>query len=306
MAELLNIDPDAVLGKLIRVWAWADSNIKPRFLRNDCVTKNNYVRNCNVTGTSFEICNDCNFDAIINRITCIKNFADAMKKCGWLIQKDDCYELPNFDRHNGKSTKTRLLNAERAQNYRDKNSGKIASRSRNDSVTKNNYETVTIEEKRREDIINPIVPFAHKAKPTSTQDDMFERFWNGVPNKIAKGKAREAWNKAVKVASAETILSGLPTFCEYERRRKYEQDYRPLHPATWLNQERWGDELPPVRGDSRKEAVAVKQAVKLCSRCNAIIQAGTLCEQCRSEVEQSNGAEALKNIRHEINKNLTP
>lgn len=24
IAELLNIDPDAVLGKLVRIWAWAD------------------------------------------------------------------------------------------------------------------------------------------------------------------------------------------------------------------------------------------------------------------------------------------
>jgi len=74
--------------------------------------------------------------------------------------------------------------------------------------------------------------------------DEFEcRFWPNVPNKIGKGKAREAYLKARKKVSAETILSALPKYQIYEDGRKSQIDYRPLHPATWLNQERWDDEI---------------------------------------------------------------
>jgi hypothetical protein len=80
-------------------------------------------------------------------------------------------------------------------------------------------------------------------------------FWPNVPNRIGKGKAREAYIKARKKTSKDAILAGLPRYASYEKRRAAQPDYRPLHPATWLNQERWDDEdagkpksaIPPAR-----------------------------------------------------------
>jgi len=72
----------------------------------------------------------------------------------------------------------------------------------------------------------------------------FEDFWKVVPNKIGKGKAREAYLKAIKNgATPEDIAAGLPAFAAYERKRSALGDYRPLHPSTWLNGERWSDEV---------------------------------------------------------------
>lgn len=68
----------------------------------------------------------------------------------------------------------------------------------------------------------------------------FEMFWRDYPRKIAKGAAWKAWQTAIKVASAETIIASL--------NRKWPADpaYIP-HPATYLNQRRWEDEIERPR-----------------------------------------------------------
>jgi len=77
----------------------------------------------------------------------------------------------------------------------------------------------------------------------SKKDEFEESFWPNVPNRLGKGRAREAFIAARKKASLEEILDGLPGYRKYEEGRAQQSDYRPLHPATWLNQERWGDEV---------------------------------------------------------------
>ena len=90
IAQSLDIDPDAVLGKLIRVWAWLDSN-----------SENGHIKS--VT------------DVLIDRLTTCSGFADAMKKAGWL----DDGVIPNFDRHLGESAKKRAKDSERKRKSRE-------------------------------------------------------------------------------------------------------------------------------------------------------------------------------------------
>lgn len=72
----------------------------------------------------------------------------------------------------------------------------------------------------------------------------FDAFWNLYPRKVAKGRARKAYRAARKKADADTILAGL-------RRAAAAFGERPPdkvpYPATWLNDEGWGDEYatPP-------------------------------------------------------------
>lgn len=62
-------------------------------------------------------------------------------------------------------------------------------------------------------------------------------FWPNWPNKKAKAAARKAFVKARKIASLETIMAGVQ---EYVAKK---EDYRAwMHPATFLNGERWDDE----------------------------------------------------------------
>lgn len=85
------------------------------------------------------------------------------------------------------------------------------------------------------------------------------QFWPNVPTKTGKGAAHKAYIKARKKFPAEVILAGLPKFQAYEDGRKVQPDYRPLHPATWLNQERWADE---VAGKETPEETVAKLKAK--------------------------------------------
>jgi len=70
---------------------------------------------------------------------------------------------------------------------------------------------------------------------------MFDEFWSLYPRKIAKATARKAWAKL----SAEQHLmaaKAIQTHCDYWRAKETELEFIP-HASSWLNQERWEDEL---------------------------------------------------------------
>ena len=75
----------------------------------------------------------------------------------------------------------------------------------------------------------------------STSDDaLFEDFWNAYPRKIAKKEAMKKFAKAVKDGTdPNTIIAGAKTYAAsvVGKERKYI-----AHPTTWLNQGRWEDE----------------------------------------------------------------
>lgn len=83
---------------------------------------------------------------------------------------------------------------------------------------------------------------------TDIEREFEEEFWPNVPrgHKIGRGLARRAYVKARQTASKAEILGGLPGYARYEfgRQSRSRGDFRPLHPATWLNQERWTDDIP--------------------------------------------------------------
>lgn len=133
MAEMLSLPPDEVLGKLIRVWIWADQHTRDG--NAPSVTK-----------------------ALLDRYAAVTGFAAAMISVGWLLESGGRIQFPHFDRHNGKTAKTRALGAKRTQ----------AHRSGNASVTmpalQDRYDGVTdsLPEKRREEI-------EKKAPPAETR-----------------------------------------------------------------------------------------------------------------------------------------
>jgi hypothetical protein len=70
---------------------------------------------------------------------------------------------------------------------------------------------------------------------------MFDEFWSLYPRKIAKATARKAWAKL----SAEQHLmaaKAIQAHCDYWRAKETELEFIP-HASSWLNQERWEDEL---------------------------------------------------------------
>lgn len=74
--------------------------------------------------------------------------------------------------------------------------------------------------------------------PTSVEPSPFDDFWKLYPRKVGKGKALEAWGKAIANESPETIIGAVAKYREDVAGA--ERKYLP-YPGTWLNQERWFD-----------------------------------------------------------------
>lgn len=122
IASALDIDPDAVIGKLFRVWSWFD--LQTENGNAPSVTKKLLDRKVGVTG-----------------------FCDAMIQAGWMTESDDQISLPNFDRHNGKTAKNRALTAKRVAEHKRKSNEEGNADSVKGSLPR--------EEKRREEVSNP-------------------------------------------------------------------------------------------------------------------------------------------------------
>lgn len=115
-------DPDLTVGKLFRLWRWFDQHT--------------------LSGNADNVTS-----ALLDRIVGVPGFCSAVEKVGWLVVTDRGVELPQFDRHNGKTAKTRALTAKRVAKHKD-------------TMPKSNDEgngaivtsPLPREEKRREDI----------------------------------------------------------------------------------------------------------------------------------------------------------
>jgi len=90
------------------------------------------------------------------------------------------------------------------------------------------------------DIINNTSSRAKLAHPLDTP--AFKSFWSAYPRRIGKGAARTAFAKACKYEDANVIIQGAMDYAKYCVESEAEMQFIP-HASTWLNQERWDDEL---------------------------------------------------------------
>lgn len=95
LAGLLNLDPDAVVGKLLRAWIWFDSHSKDG--------------HAPVT-----------VETLIDRQVGVSGFVEGMVKVGWILRSGKQIRITNFDRHNGQSAKERALNQRRKAKSRSR------------------------------------------------------------------------------------------------------------------------------------------------------------------------------------------
>lgn len=100
IAARLKIDPDAVVGKLVRLWTWADAN--------------------SATGEGVEVT-----DEFIDRMTHKKGFAAAMRAAGWIVGESGKITFPGFTRHNGESAKARAQAVNRMEKHRARNAASV-------------------------------------------------------------------------------------------------------------------------------------------------------------------------------------
>jgi len=73
-------------------------------------------------------------------------------------------------------------------------------------------------------------------------DPFFQEFWNAYPRKVGKGAARKAWEKKKSKPSIKVVLKAIEAQKKSDQWKKENGQYIP-HPATWINQDRWEDEV---------------------------------------------------------------
>ena len=118
IAARMNMDPDAVVGKLVRIWSWFDT----------------HTTDGNALSVTY---------SFLDRLTGVTGFAEQVSFVGWLEQNGHEMSLPNFDYHNGNTAKTRALGKKRAEKHRS--NAEDNAESNGASVTKSSPE------KRREE-----------------------------------------------------------------------------------------------------------------------------------------------------------
>jgi hypothetical protein len=75
-----------------------------------------------------------------------------------------------------------------------------------------------------------------------TAGEAFTRFWGTYPKRVAKDRARKAWDRRIKDGvDAETLIAGAQ---RYAVERQSQDPKFTKHPATWLNGGCWEDEAP--------------------------------------------------------------
>lgn len=100
MASRLRLDSDAVIGKLARVWIWADQQ--------------------SVDGNAVPVT-----FAFLDRLTGKRGFAQAMQEAGWLTGNEGSLTFPEFTRHNGETAKARAQTNRRVAEHRQRHGNTI-------------------------------------------------------------------------------------------------------------------------------------------------------------------------------------
>jgi hypothetical protein len=201
MAQALGIDADAVVGKLLRVWAWFDQQTPDGNAAS--VTSALPSRYQGVTSGVTK--------ALLDRRVSVTGFCDAMISVGWMIESEGVVSLPNFDRHNGKTAKTRGLTAKRVASHKAKsNAG---------SVTSSVSDALPREEKRREEINTPLPPKGEPSKPSKRKPKTTQGEWI-IPQGMNQSKILEALghfeemrkSKGKPIANRENLSRIFPSF----------------------------------------------------------------------------------------------
>ena len=82
----------------------------------------------------------------------------------------------------------------------------------------------------------------------TSSTDGFEKFWKLYPKKKSRKDALKAWNKLNPDADQQVVMiTALAKHCASLDWIKANGQYIP-NAATWLNGERWHDELAPATG----------------------------------------------------------
>lgn len=173
IASRMNLDPDAVVGKLVRIWSWFDTHT--------------------VDGNAMSVTY-----ALLDRLAGVTGFAEQMTFVGWLNQEGHVLSLPNFEYHNGETAKKRALGKNRQEKHR----------SNDDSNANSNASSVTetLPEKRREE--KSIKEDKEKATSVACPPDVEQQVWDDW-KQLRKAKKAPVTETVVNSARKEAGKAGM-------------------------------------------------------------------------------------------------
>lgn len=125
IAERLGLDELHVIGGLFCFWSWADK----------------HTVDGRVDGAT---------SRLVDRVSCINGFSDALVSVGWLCLDDRGASIPNFERHNGETAKERAQKNARQARWRRNKGADVDGDVDGDASTRKSTNASTREEKRRE------------------------------------------------------------------------------------------------------------------------------------------------------------
>lgn len=94
LSDAVGIDEDAVIGKLFRLWSWAD--------------RHTVDGQAEGVGLGW-----------VDRLARCQGFASALVRVGWLVETDEGLSFPRFDRHCSDTAKARALGKNRVEAHRN-------------------------------------------------------------------------------------------------------------------------------------------------------------------------------------------
>lgn len=253
IAAATSLDEFAVVGRLLKLWAWA----------------NQHTTDGNARGVT---------ESWVDRQVGVSGFAAAMSAARWLLIDAGGVIFPKFDAWNSKNAKQRALTARRVACHKLKGNAPGNAPGNGASVS----DALPTEQNRTEKEKTPLPPAPagggagggsevktddadpkpkkpRKPKPHPERDPLFLKFWEAWPKKIAKPPAARAFQKLdADEALLDLILAGVARWSKSPQWTKDRGEFIP-YPATWLNARQWEDEVGGPPAPKKDHAKATRE-----------------------------------------------
>lgn len=165
-------------------------------------------------------------------------------------QLTDNKDVVNYEKNSQKPCKNFTVNYEKISHNKNiyKNNNKnIYAHSENEQVYNHEDDKQKEDDNHSSNIIkqdtkNKAIKKQNK-ELNELQEKQFDKFWQAYPKKVSKKQAQKSWKKInPSLELFEKILKALEMVKQTEQWEKDNGKFIP-YPATWLNQERWTDEI---------------------------------------------------------------
>ncbi len=209
LASGMNMDRYAIVGRLHRIWAWANEH--------------------SIDGQCVPVDGD-----FLDSLVLTPGFADQLRAVGWLSGDDGALCFPNFSRHNGESAKARALDAMRKRVSRSQ-SAKCPVTTRTELGPEKRRGEKSIKKTLQKSFLDEQFEQWYQIYPRRVAVEDARKAYEKAVRAIAKTHAIQLEHAAAKLhewtQERAPLLRGVddPKLIPY--------------PATWLNKGRYRDEL---------------------------------------------------------------